>query len=243
MLKIVYNYKNICYNNYMFDIINENLRILTQKEQENLETFKNMLIEYNKNVNLTSITKDVDFEVKHLFDSIKGEKFFKKGAKCIEIGSGGGFPSIPLMIVRQDLEFTLIESVNKKCVFLNEVIKKLNLNAKVINTRCEELAKNNVYREKFDVVTARAVAKLNTLSEYCIPFLKIGGKFIAYKGELDELNESMNAINVLGGKFIQKEEYFLPLNMGNRKIYIIEKIKETPIKYPRGNGKERSKPL
>ncbi len=227
----------------MFEIINENLVKLSQKQQEKLQIFKEELIKYNKNVNLTSITEDVDFEIKHLFDSLKGEKYFKNRAKCIEIGSGGGFPSIPLMIFREDLEFTLIESVNKKCVFLKEIIKKLNLNAKVINVRCEELSKNSNFRESFDVVTARAVAKLNTLSEYCIPFLKIGGKFIAYKGELDELNESLNAIRVLGGKFISKEEYFLPLEKGNRKIYVIEKVKETPLKYPRGNGKERSKPL
>ncbi len=227
----------------MFEIINENLVKLNQKQQQNLQIYKEELINYNKKVNLTSITEDVDFEIKHFFDSLKGEKYFKKGSKCIEIGSGGGFPSIPLMILREDLEFTLVESVNKKCVFLNDIIKKLDLNAKVINVRCEELAKNPEFRESFDVVTARAVAKLNTLSEYCIPFLKNGGKFIAYKGEIDELIESLNAISVLGGKFIKKEEYSLPLEKGNRKIYIIEKIKETPIKYPRGNGKERSKPL
>lgn len=227
----------------MFDIINENLVKLSEEKKQKLQIFKEELINYNKNVNLTSITEDVDFEIKHIFDSLKGEKYFKNCAKSIEIGSGGGFPSIPLMILREDLEFTLVESVNKKCIFLKEITKKLNLNAKVINTRCEELAKNSEFREKFDVVTARAVAKLNTLSEYCIPFLKKGGKFVAYKGELDELSESLNAINVLGGKFISKEEYSLPLEKGNRKIYVIEKVKETPLKYPRGNGKERSKPL
>lgn len=227
----------------MFDIINENLVKLSEKQLKNLETFKETLINYNEKVNLTSITEDLDFEIKHIYDSLKGEKYFKKNSKCIEIGSGGGFPSIPIMILREDLSFTLVESVNKKCIFLKEIIDKLNLNAKVINIRCEELAKNSQFRESFDVVTARAVAKLNTLSEYCIPFLKKGGKFIAYKGEIDELSESLNAINVLGGKLVDKEEYSLPLDKGNRKIYIIEKIKETPIKYPRGNGKERSKPL
>ncbi len=227
----------------MFDIINENLVKLSEKQLKNLETFKETLINYNEKVNLTSITEDLDFEIKHIYDSLKGEKYFKKNSKCIEIGSGGGFPSIPIMILREDLSFTLVESVNKKCIFLKEIIDKLKLNAKVINIRCEELAKNSQFRESFDFVTARAVAKLNTLSEYCIPFLKKGGKFIAYKGEIDELSESLNAINVLGGKIVDKEEYSLPLDKGNRKIYIIEKVKETPIKYPRGNGKERSKPL
>ncbi len=227
----------------MFEIINQNLVKLSKEKQEKLQIFKEELINYNKKVNLTSITEDIDFEIKHIFDSLKGEKFFKNNAKCIEIGSGGGFPSIPLMILREDLEFTLIESVNKKCVFLKEIIKKLNLNGKVINIRCEELAKNSSFRESFDIVTARAVAKLNTLSEYCIPFLKVGGKFIAYKGELDELNESLNAISILGGKLDEVLEMELPGDMGYRSFACIRKVRNTPKKYPRKAGTPTKEPL
>ena len=147
------------------------------------------------------------------------------------------------MIYRNDLSFTLVESVGKKCTFLQEVIKTLNLNAVVINKRAEDIGKDKNFTEKFDVVTARAVAKLNTLSEYSIPLIKKYGLFISYKGELDEEEIGKNAINILGGKIIEKQEYFLPNDYGKRRIYIIKKIENTPLKYPRGNGKERSKPL
>ena len=147
------------------------------------------------------------------------------------------------MILRRDLEFTLIESVNKKCIFLNEVIKKLNLNAKVLNIRAEDGAKNDNLREKFDHVTARAVARLNTLCEYCIPFIKIGGTFIAYKGSdvLEEV-EAQNAVKKLGATLYKKESYPL-FNNGERNIYVYKKIEKTDAKYPRGNGKERKNPL
>ena len=227
----------------MFRVFEENNIILSEKEKEKLITFKETLLTWNNKFNLTSIKEDEEIIIKHFYDSIKGEKYFIKNSNCVEVGSGGGFPSIPLMIKRQDLKFTLIESVNKKCIFLNEVIKNLNLNAVVLNKRAEDVSKNSIYREKYDIVTARAVAKLNTLSEYCIPLIKKGGLFISYKGELDEEKESLNAINILGGKIVQKEEYNLPKDMGKRRLYIIEKIKNTPLKYPRGNGKERSNPL
>ncbi len=227
----------------MFKVFEENNIILSENEKEKLITFKNMLITWNNKFNLTSIKEDEEIIIKHFYDSIKGEKYFTKNSNCVEIGSGGGFPSIPLMIKRKDLRFTLIESVNKKCIFLNEVIKNLKLNAVVLNKRAEDIGKNSIYRESFDIITARAVAKLNTLSEYCIPLIKKGGLFISYKGDLDEEKESLNAINILGGKIVQKEEYSLPKDMGKRRLYVIEKIKNTPLKYPRGNGKERSNPL
>ena len=218
--------------------------LLTDNQIEKLTEFKNLLLYYNEKFNLTSIKEEKEVLVKHFYDSIYGEKYFLKNSKVIEIGSGGGFPSIPLMIYRNDLSFTLVESTGKKCEYLKEIIKKLNLKGEVINGRAEDLAKKINYREKFDLVTARAVAKMNTLSEYCIPFIKIGGKFIAYKGETDvELIESENAIKILGGKIENKEEYNLPLDMGKRNIFVIKKVINTPEKYPRGNGKERSKPL
>jgi 16S rRNA (guanine527-N7)-methyltransferase len=224
----------------------ENFNInITAIQQEKLNLFKKLLIFYNNSFNITSIIEDKDIIIKHFFDSIAGESYFKKEAKVIEIGSGGGFPSIPLKIIREDLIFTLNEATGKKCQFLNTVIKELDLkNIEVINDRAEILAKNQVYREKYDVATARAVAKLNTLSEYCMPFVKTGGLFIAYKGEsAEEITEAQNAIKVLGGKLQQVYSYELLENYGKRNLIIIEKINNCDKKYPRGQGKERSKPL
>lgn len=211
---------------------------------EKLEEFKNMLLFWNKKFNLTTITDDLGIEIKHFEDSLINEKYFFKNAKVCEIGSGGGFPSIPLMCLREDLNFTLFESVGKKCTFLNEVINNLKLNAKVVNVRAEDAGKNKEYREKFDIVTARAVARLNTLSEYCIPFIKKEGLFIAYKGEKNgEEKEALNAIKTLGGTLINSDFYSLSFDMGERSVFVIKKVINTPEKYPRGNGKERSKPL
>lgn len=138
-----------------------------------------------------------------------------RGANVAEIGSGAGFPSLPLKIVRDDLSFALVESVEKKCVFLREAVKELGLkNIQVIHMRAEDGGKNRAYREKFDVCCARAVARLNTLSEYCVPFVKIGGRFIAYKGSAEEeLREAENAFRVLGVKTVACERYDLPEEM------------------------------
>lgn len=211
---------------------------------EKLEEFKNLLLFWNKKFNLTTITDDLGIEIKHFEDSLINESYFFKDANVCEIGSGGGFPSIPLMCLRSDLKFTLFESVGKKCTFLKEVINNLKLNAEVINCRAEEAGKNPLYRESFDIVTARAVARLNTLSEYCIPLIKKEGLFIAYKGEKNgEEKEALNAIKTLGGKLIKSDFYNLSFDMGERSVFIIKKVISTPEKYPRGNGKERSKPL
>lgn len=226
----------------MFDIIKKDF-LLTEEQLNDFKIFYSLLLEWNEKFNLTSILNEKDVEIKHFYDSLKGFNYFKENAKVVEIGSGGGFPSIPLMILRRDLEFTLIESVNKKCIFLNEVIKKLNLKAKVLNIRAEDGAKNVNLRENFDHVTARAVARLNTLCEYCIPFIKIGGTFIAYKGSdvLEEV-EAQNAVKKLGATLYKKESYPL-FDNGERNIYVYKKIEKTDAKYPRGNGKERKNPL
>lgn len=228
----------------MFKEFENNGIVLNDDAKEKLTQFKDLLIFYNEKFNLTSIKEDNEIFIKHFYDSIYGGKFFKRNKTVAEIGSGGGFPSIPLMITRSDLRFTLIESTGKKCEYLKTVIKELNLNGEVLCLRAEEAGKNAAYREKFDYVTARAVARMNTLCEYCIPLIKKGGAFIAYKGDgEEELIEAKNAVNVLGGKIIKTEKYELPQNMGKRNIFVIEKISSTPEKYPRGNGKERSKPL
>ncbi|MBR6737220.1 MAG: 16S rRNA (guanine(527)-N(7))-methyltransferase RsmG [Clostridia bacterium] len=217
---------------------------ITDKQLEKLNIFKDLLLLWNEKFNLTAIKDEKEMFIKHFEDSIKGAFLFPENASVIEIGSGGGFPSIPLMIVRSDLTFTLVESVGKKCEFLKEVIKTLKLNATVINARAEDLGKNVNYREKFTVSTARAVAKLNTLCEYTMPLVKVGGLFIAYKGyESGEEVLAKNAIKTLGGKLKTQHDYELSENYGKRTIFVIEKIEKTPDKYPRGNGKERSKPL
>lgn len=227
----------------MFDYLQKSSDKLNNKKLENFEIFLNLLKEWNNKFNLTSIKEDEEIEIKHFEDCIKGEKFFPLNASVVEIGSGGGFPSIPLMIIREDLKFTLVESVGKKCEFLKYVINKLNLNATVLNKRAEDIAKSDL-RESFDVVTARAVARLNTLSEYCLPLIKKEGLFIAYKGsDESEVLEAKKAIEILGGELFKTFKYTLSKDFGERNIFLIKKINKTPIKYPRGNGKERSKPL
>ena len=211
---------------------------------EKFEAFYQLLQKGNEICNLTTIVDREQAFIKHFLDSILPEKYFNEGANCIEIGSGAGFPSIPLMLYREDLKFTLVESIQKKVNFLKLAVEKLQLNGIVLQNRAEILAQNGEYREKFDIVTARAVAKMVTLVEYCLPFIKIGGKMIAYKGNVEEeLKEADYAICCLGGKIIEQIEYSLPKDMGNRSVVIIEKIKNTPPQYPRGKGKERSKPL
>ena len=218
---------------------------LNDENEKKLGLFYDFLTEYNKKVNLTSITEEKEVWIKHFLDSVIGEKFFEKNSSVIEIGSGGGFPSIPLKIIRSDLSFTLCDSTGKKCEYLKEAVKYLGLeNVEVVCARAEDLGKNPVFREKFDVVTARAVARLNTLSEYCLPLCKVGGKFVAYKGEAsEEIKEAVNAVEILGGKISAVEKTELPFGSGERNIVVIDKIKKTPPSYPRGNGKERKKPL
>lgn len=212
---------------------------------EKFQKFAEMLAEYNQKYNLTAITEPKEVKIKHFLDSICGESAFSVGANVVEIGSGAGFPSIPLKIVREDLFFTLIESTGKKCDFLHKVVDNLRLkNVTVLNIRAEEAGKVDNLREKFDFCTARAVARLNTLAEYCLPLVKVGGKMIAYKGQdEEEFAQAKGAVRLLGGGKIFAERYELPEGMGKRAILSCEKISPTPAKYPRGNGKERSKPL
>ena len=212
---------------------------------EKFEAFYGMLAETNEKINLTRIIDANDCRVKHFLDSVLGEKFFPQGAACLEVGSGGGFPSVPLMIARPDLSFTLVESVGKKCDFLAAVCEKLHLSARVENARAEDLAKLPAFREEFDVCCARAVARLNTLSEYCLPFVKKGGAFVAYKaGDAEEeIAEAENALRVLGGRAECAAKATLPDGAGARTIICVRKERPTPPQYPRGRGKERKNPL
>lgn len=220
-------------------------KLIKYEFSEKFEKFGEMLVSFNKICNITSVSDEKGIFYKHFLDSAVGESLFSEGANVVEIGSGGGFPSIPLKIVRDDLSFTLIESTGKKCTFLNRVVDNLELKSvQVENIRAEDGARDKKMREKFDFACARAVARLNTLCEYCLPYVKVGGKFIAYKGVCDdEVKEAANAIKILGGEVEKILKYELPEGYGSRSLIVIKKIKNTPSAYPRGLGKERKNPL
>ena len=206
----------------------------TKQIVDNFVKYYNLLIEGNKICNLTAITDEDGVVEKHFYDSIFPLKYFSLNAKVLDIGAGAGFPSIPLKLVRDDLSFTLLDSLNKRINFLNNTIQTLNLkNIESIHGRAEDFAKLSDYREKFDITTARAVANLKVLSEYCLPFVKVGGQFIAYKSGNceEEINEAKQIICELGGKISKVIDYNIGEN--SRKLVIIEKTKETPKKYPR----------
>ena len=221
-----------------------NEQILGEK-REQFEAYRALILEYNQRYNLTTILEEKDMYYKHFLDSAAGADLFKKDGKVIEVGSGAGFPSMVLKILRGDMSFDLIESVGKKCEFLQVVVDKLDLkNVHIYNIRAEDAARDKKFREQYDHATARAVARMNTLSEYCLPFVKVGGSFIAYKsGEMEEIKEAESAYKVLGGKCGEVLPYSLPEGYGERLLAVVNKIKPTPPKYPRGQGKERKQPL
>ena len=215
------------------------------EKKEQFEKYRSLILEYNQKYNLTTILEEKDMYYKHFLDSAAGVELFKPNAKVAEIGSGAGFPSIVLKILRPDLSFDLFESVGKKCEFLRAVVDNFGFqNVNIYNLRAEDCAKDSKFREKYDYATARAVARMNTLTEYCLPFVKVGGQFIAYKSsDVTEIDEAVSAYKILGGKKKAVYEYALPEEYGDRVLAVIEKIKPTPPKYPRGQGKERKQPL
>lgn len=217
------------------------------------EKYYELLIEKNKVMNLTAITDKEDVIVKHFIDSIalipylldKGININNK-LKIIDIGTGAGFPGLPLKIMLPDVKFTLLDSLNKRVSFLNEVIDELKLkDIEALHGRAEDYASDNKYREKYDICVSRAVANLSTLSEYCIPFVKEDGFFISYKaGESEEeINNSKNAIKILGGKINKVEEFVLPGTDASRVFVFIRKQELTDKKYPRKAGVPAKKPL
>ena len=204
--------------------------------------YYNDLIEKNKVMNLTAIVDKDEVYVKHFIDSILPIKQIKDNSKIIDIGTGAGFPGIPLKIVNHTLNITLLDSLNKRINFLNEEIQKLGLkNIRAIHGRAEDYV--NVSRETFDYAVSRAVARLNTLLEYCLPYVKLGGYFIAYKSlnSDEEIKECTNALNVLGGKIERMEK--IDLEGNERTLIFIKKVKNTPLKYPRGQNKPKNQPL
>lgn len=221
---------------------------LGENEINQFITFKDMLKEWNEKINITSITDDVEIDIKHFIDSITPltTEYLKENVKLVDIGTGGGFPGIPLKIMRKDLDILLLDSTMKRINFLNEVVNKLKLeNIEPVHGRAEELGRDIKYREKYDVAISRAVASLNTLCEYCLPFVKIGGYFISMKGSdiEEELEEAKNSVKILGGKISDVKIINLPLSDITHSLIIIKKIKETPTKYPRAGGKPKKKPL
>lgn len=208
------------------------------------EKYFSMLIETNKVMNLTAITEENDVVIKHFLDSSLPEKFFPKNSTVIDIGSGAGFPALPLKIVRPDLKITMVDSLNKRIGFLNEVIDSLNITGAIaVHARAEDYAKNN--REKFDVAVARAVAPLNTLIEYLLPFVKVGGMCIIYKSSKlsEELKSAQKAIDILGAKIEKIEKYYIEEQDLEREILILKKNKNTPQKYPRDKNKPKLNPI
>lgn len=224
----------------------EQLNINASKEMENkFEIYYNRLIEVNSYMNLTAITEREEVYIKHFLDSLfitKAIDTTKPFSLC-DVGSGAGFPSIPLAIVTNNAKVTIIDALNKRINFINDLAQKLNLdNVNAIHARAEDYAKEK--REDFDYVTARAVARLNVLVELCLPLVKVGGLFIAMKTQDEvELNEAKNAISILGGKIENIISFNLPNDYGKRSIIIIKKIKNTPSKYPRGFSKIKERPL
>ncbi len=213
---------------------------LTDEIRQRLTAYGNMLIDWNEKINLTAITDPDGILYKHFYDCLL---FFKacdipEGASVIDVGTGAGFPGIVLKIVRPDIKLTLLDSLNKRIIFLNEVLKELSLSAEAVHLRAEEGGRNPLYREKFDIACARAVAALPVLSEYCLPFVKVGGRFVAMKGSsgAEELQAAQNAIKLLGGK---KEALLESTLTGDEKrtFAVIKKISQTPPKYPRSGGK------
>lgn len=219
---------------------------LSEIQLKQFYNYMNLLIEWNKKINLTAITEPNEIILKHFVDSLTISKYISDGTRVVDVGTGAGFPGIPLKIYRQDIEITLLDSLQKRINFLDEVIRELNLEKiETIHSRVEDFGKDKKYREKFDIATSRAVANLATLSEYLLPLVKIGGKVISMKGSLieEELENSKNAIKILGGKIEKVDEFNLPNSDISRNIVLIDKIKETPNKYPRKAGEPSKKPL
>ena len=219
---------------------------INETQLEKFYSYMQLLLEWNKKINLTAITDENEIILKHFIDSLTISKHIESESYIIDVGTGAGFPGIPLKIIREDVKIVLLDSLNKRISFLNEIIKALNLeNIEAIHGRAEEIAKNKKYREKFNIVTSRAVANLSTLSEYMLPLTKVSGKAICMKGKEieNEINDAKNAINILGGKITDIEQFQLIDNDINRSIVIINKVKNTTIKNTRKAGTPSKEPL
>ncbi|MDY0236021.1 MAG: 16S rRNA (guanine(527)-N(7))-methyltransferase RsmG [Gudongella sp.] len=235
-------------NERLYDIAKELGIDLSDKMCDDFEIYKELLKEWNEKINITSITDNYEIDLKHFADSLTPilTDLIKDDSRIIDIGTGGGFPGIPLKIYNQTLKLTLLDSLNKRIVFLNEVITKLDLNiVETLHARAEEYSRKDNYREKYDICLSRAVASLETLCEYCIPYVKENGYFISMKGPTPEkeIEASINAIKELGGVLERTIRLTLPNTDMERTLIIIKKVKKTPDKYPRGGGKPKKMPI
>ena len=216
---------------------------LSRELYEKLDIYADFLVEYNKKVNLTAITDPSEILKKHFIDSIALSKYvaISDNSSIIDVGTGAGFPSVPLKLFRPDIKLTLLDSLNKRVEFLRLLCKKLGIEAEFIHGRAEDFSKLSEYREKYDFSCARAVANLSLLSEFCIPFVKVGGSFISMKGPTEDISEGENAVKLLGGEISDIAEY--DLFGEQRRIIIVKKISQTPPKYPRNSSQIKKKQL
>lgn len=217
---------------------------------EKFDKYAALLVEWNQKMNLTAITDPTDMVIKHFVDSVSAAPLLPEGPfSLIDVGTGAGFPGIPLAILRADCNLTLLDSLNKRLIFLETVCKELGITANLVHLRAEEGGKNPAYRDTFDVATARAVGGLPLLCEYCLPYVKVGGRFLALKGPTgeEEAARSAAAIKKLGGKTRTVQKFSLPADskgeQAERQIYLIDKVMATPTGFPRPTAKIAKKPL
>lgn len=222
----------------------ENGIILDETALDRFDTYAELLVEWNGKMNLTAITEPEEIEVKHFLDCLMLPKYFdlENVKTVIDVGAGAGFPSVPLLIYKPDLCLTMMDAINKRLTFLDTAVHALGLEAQLIHERAEAAGQDENYREKFDLATARAVAPMNVLAEYCLPFVKVGGYFVALKGSNDDTEEAKNAIATLGGEIVDNISYKLN-GTEPRSIVVIKKISQTPTQFPRKSKKISTKPL
>lgn len=220
---------------------------LSVRQEEMFSLYAELLVEWNEKINLTAITDEEGIVIKHFLDSISIMPSISAETKClIDVGTGAGFPGIPIKIVKDKIKVTLLDSLEKRVKFLDEVSQRLGLkDIYSVHGRAEDFGSDKKYREQFDIATARAVASLPVLLEYCLPFVKVGGLFIAMKGPdaQNEIKDSEKALDVLGGEIMEVKEFTLPHSDNERSIIIIKKCRHTPTSYPRKSGKPTKQPI
>lgn len=230
--------------NRLCSLAKENGIILDDTALDRFDTYAELLVEWNGKMNLTAITEPEEIEVKHFLDCLMLPKYFNLDyiQTVIDVGAGAGFPSVPLLIYKPDLCLTMMDAINKRLTFLDTAVHALGLEAQLIHERAEVAGQDENYREMFDLATARAVAPMNVLAEYCLPFVKVGGYFVALKGSNDDTEEAKNAIATLGGEIVDNISYKLN-GTEPRSIVVIKKISQTPTQFPRKSKKISTKPL
>ena len=217
---------------------------ITSSQYQSLDTYARMLVEWNKKMNLTAITDSEGITIKHFLDSVLplNRLDVPHGAGLIDVGTGAGFPGLPMKMLRPDIKLTLLDSLNKRVDFLRAVCEGTETEADCVHLRAEDGGRDPKYREQFDIATARAVAAMPVLSEYCLPFVKVGGTFAALTGPGEDLSSAESAIKLLGGELSEVIEYALP-GGDKRVLIVVSKVKETPEKYPRNSGQIKKKAL